>query len=112
MGDPLDGSGDDPGDDPGGVPIDDELNATDEPFEAPIERFHHSAVGEVTGAAMTGFAKALGWAKDVEEVAVIREAGAPPRDEDDPIEVTIDPDDPASSRIVFHVRSDDRGSQN
>lgn len=96
-----------PADEPAaGVPVDDELNETDAPYTAPIEKFHRSAVGEVTGAAMTGFAKALGWAVEPEEAPVIREAGAPPRDLDDPIEVTIDPDDPENSRIVFHVRDD------
>ena len=89
-----------------GVPIDDESDALDEHVEEPIEPFHHSTPG-VVGAAMIGLAKGMGMWVEPEEVAVIREAGAPPRDADDPIEVTIDPDDPTNSRIVFHVRADE-----
>jgi hypothetical protein len=99
-----------PDDGTDGVPIDDELNATDEPYEAPIERFHQGALGEVASAAMTGFAKALGWGGPPKEAPVIREAGAPPRDPDDPIEISIDHDHPENTRIVFHVRAREHGA--
>lgn len=84
-----------------GVPIDnDVLDAG----ERPVDRFHHSALGEVTGAAMTGFAKALGWAVDPEEVTVVRDASGAPPNPDDPIDVHIDLDHPENSRIVYRLR--------
>jgi hypothetical protein len=97
---------------PDGVPIDDELNQLEEHEDTPIERFRNSAAGEVTGAAMTGFAKALGWWANPERPGEIRESGAKPPDPDDPIEVQIDADHPENTRIVFHVRADDPHSQN
>lgn len=85
-----------------GVPIDNEVDSYDERL---IDRFMQGAVGAATGAAMTGLGKSLGMGVEPEEVAVIREAGAPPRDEEDPIEVSIDPDHPENTRIVYHVQA-------
>ena len=92
-------------DDADGVPIDDALNVVDEYAERPIDRLMSSVPGAVTGAAMTGLAKGMGLWVEPEEVAVIREAGAPPRDPDDPIEVSIDLDHPENTRVVYHVHA-------
>ncbi len=97
---------------PEGVPIDDELNQIEEHEDTPIERFQHSAPGELAGAAMTGFAKALGWWANPERPGEVREAGAKPPDPDDPIEVQIDAEHPENTRIVFHVRADEPHGQN
>ena len=92
-----------------GVPIDDDLNVVDEYADTPIDKMMHSLPG-----AMTGLAKGMGMWVEPEEVAVIREAGAPPPDPNDPIEVSIDPDHPENTRIVFHVhaRADEPPSPN
>lgn len=88
-----------------GVPIDDELNEVDENRDRPIDRLMGSLPGAMTGAAITGLAKGMGMWREPEEAAVIREVGEPPPDPDDPIVVSIDPDHPENTRIVFHVRS-------
>ena len=100
--------------DPDGVPIDDDLNVVDEYADTPIDKMMHSLPGAMTGAAMTGLAKGMGMWVEPEEVAVIREAGVPPPDPNDPIEVSIDPDHPENTRIVFHVaaRHDEPPSAN
>ena len=93
------------GDDGEGVPIDDQLNEVDDHTERPIDRVIGSLPGSFAGAGLTGLAKGMGMWVEPEEVAVIREAGEPPRDPDDPIEITIDPDHPENTRIVYRVQS-------
>ena len=90
--------------DPEGVPSDDDVNVVDEFAEHPMDRLMRSLPGAMTGAAMTGLAKGMGMWIPPEEIAVIREAGEPPPDPDDPIEVSIDPDHPENTRIVFRVK--------
>ena len=91
---------------PEGVPIDDDLNVVDDHTERFVDRFAANAGGALANAAMTGLAKGMGFYVEPEEVAVIREAGAPPLDPDDPIEVSIDPEHPENTRIVFHVKAE------
>ena len=55
---------------------------------------------------MIGMAKGMGLYKKVEVAAEVREGDEPEPDPDDPIEVSIDPDHPENTRIVFHVRTD------
>jgi hypothetical protein len=69
-----------------------------------IDRVVRSSGGAVTGNAMIGMAKGMGLYKKVEIAAEIREIGPPEPDDDDPIEVTIDPDHPENTRIVYRVR--------
>ncbi|MEP6626280.1 MAG: hypothetical protein ABJC79_17665 [Acidimicrobiia bacterium] len=87
-----------------GVPIDDELNETDAMTERTIDRVIGSLPGSFAGAGLTGLAKGMGMWVEPEEAAVIREVGEPPPNPDDPIEVSIDPDHPENTRIVYHVR--------
>ncbi len=93
-------------DDDRGVPIDEGLDVVDDHAERFVDRFAANTVGAFTSASMVGLAKGMGLHKETEEVAVIREAGEPEPDPDDPIEVAIDPDHPENTRIVFHVRRD------
>ncbi len=92
-------------DEPEGVPIDEGLNEVDANTERPIDRIIGSMPGSVAGAGMTGLAKGMGMWVEPQEAAVIREVGEPPPDPDDPIQVTIDPDHPENTRIVYHVRA-------
>jgi hypothetical protein len=71
-----------------------------------IDRMVHGAGGAVTGNAMVGMAKGMGLYHEPEIAAEIREVGPPDPDGDDPIEVTIDPDHPENTRIVYRVRRD------
>ena len=71
-----------------------------------IDRLVQSSGGTISGNAMIGMAKGMGLHKEVEIAAEIRELGPPEPDDDDPIEVTIDPDHPENTRIVFRVRPD------
>ena len=71
---------------------------------------HKHNVLLLTGNAMIGMAKGMGLHKEPEIAAEIREVGPPEPDDDDPIEVTIDPDHPENTRIVYRMqrrRSDD-----
>jgi len=61
----------------------------------------------VAGNAMIGMAKGMGLYKKVEVAGEIREVGPPDDDPDDPIEVTIDPDHPENTRIVYRMPSGD-----
>ena len=71
-----------------------------------IDRIVRSSGGAVAGNAMIGMAKGMGLYKEVEIAAEIREVGPPEPDEDDPIEVSIDPDHPENTRVVYRLRSD------
>jgi hypothetical protein len=86
--------------------VDDDGNVVDSNVDRVIDRLVHGAGGTVSGNAMVGMAKGMGLWKEPEEAAEIREIGPPDDDPDDPIEVRIDPDDPANSRVVFHLRRD------
>jgi hypothetical protein len=69
-----------------------------------IDRLVHGTSGTIAGNAMIGLAKGMGLHKEPELAAEIREISPPDEDPDDPIEVTIDPDHPENTRIVFHQR--------
>ena len=71
-----------------------------------IDRIVQSSGGAVAGNAMIGMAKGMGLYKKVEIAAEIREVGPPEPDGDDPIEVSIDPDHPENTRVVYRMRSD------
>jgi len=66
-----------------------------------IDRMVHGAGGAVAGNALVGMAKGMGLYKEPEIAAEIREVGPPEPDHDDPIEVSIDPDHPEKTRIVY-----------
>lgn len=85
----------------------DAADVVDEHHERFIDRFAQGAVGTAAGAAMLGLEKGMGLYRERELAPEVRESGEPEDDPDDPIEVSIDPDHPENSRIVFHVRSDD-----
>jgi hypothetical protein len=72
-----------------------------------IDRIVQSSGGSVTGNAMIGMAKGMGLYKKVEIASEIREIGPPDDDPDDPIQVTIDPDHPENTRIVYRMPSSD-----
>ena len=72
-----------------------------------IDRMVQGTGGSIAGNAMIGMAKGMGLYKPVEVAAEIREVGPPEPDEDDPIEVTIDPDHPENTRIVYRMRAPD-----
>jgi hypothetical protein len=72
-----------------------------------IDRMVHGAGGAVAGNALVGMAKGMGLYKETELAAEIREVSPPDEDPDDPIEVTIDPDHPENTRIVYRMRTDD-----
>jgi len=72
-----------------------------------IDRMVQSSGGSVAGNAMIGMAKGMGLYKKVEVAGEIREVGPPDDDPDDPIEVTIDPDHPENTRIVYRMPSGD-----
>src|SRR4051812_40054468 len=72
-----------------------------------IDRMVHGAGGAVAGNALVGMAKGMGLYKEPEIAAEIREVGPPEPDEDDPIEVTIDPDHPENTKIVYRMRPTD-----
>lgn len=71
-----------------------------------IDRMVQSSGGAVAANAMIGMAKGMGLYKKVEIAAEIREVGPPEPDDDDPIEVSIDPDHPENTRVVYRMRSD------
>jgi hypothetical protein len=72
-----------------------------------IDRIVQSSGGSVTGNAMIGMAKGMGLYKKVEIAAEVREGDEPEPDPDDPIQVTIDPDHPENTRIVYRMPSSD-----
>jgi hypothetical protein len=72
-----------------------------------IDRMVQGTGGSIAGNAMIGMAKGMGLYKPVEVAAEIREVGPPEPDEDDPIEVSIDPDHPENTRIVYRMRAPD-----
>ncbi|MGZ4678519.1 MAG: hypothetical protein ACXVJ7_19480 [Acidimicrobiia bacterium] len=82
-------------------------DVVDEHTDRFIDRFARGAAGATMGNAMLGLAKGMGLHHEREETVEIREADEPERDPDDPIEVSIDPDHPENSRIVFHLRRGD-----
>jgi hypothetical protein len=75
-----------------------------------IDRMVQSSGGSISGNAMIGMAKGMGLYKKVEIAAEIREVGPPEPDDDDPIEVSIDPDHPENTRVVYRMRSDSADS--
>jgi hypothetical protein len=84
----------------------DGVDVVDTNVDRMIDRLVQSSGGAVTGNAMIGMAKGMGLYKKVEIAAEIREVGPPEPDDEDPIEVTIDPDHPENTRIVYRVRPD------
>src|SRR6476660_5745768 len=72
-----------------------------------IDRMVQGTGGSIAGNAMIGMAKGMGLYKPVEVAAEIREVGPPEPDDDDPIEVSIDPDHPENTRIVYRMPSGD-----
>ena len=72
-----------------------------------IDRMVQGTGGSIAGNAMIGMAKGMGLYKPVEVAAEIREVGPPEPDEDDPIEVSIDPDHPENTRIVYRMPAPD-----
>ena len=72
-----------------------------------IDRMVQGTGGSIAGNAMIGMAKGMGLYKPVEVAAEIREVGPPEPDDDDPIEVSIDPDHPENTRIVYRMPSSD-----
>ena len=56
---------------------------------------------------MIGMAKGMGLYKKVEIAAEVREGDEPEPDPDDPIQVSIDPDHPENTRIVYRMPSSD-----
>jgi len=72
-----------------------------------IDRIVQSSGGSVTGNAMIGMAKGMGLYKKVEIAAEVREGDEPEPDPDDPIQVSIDPDHPENTRIVYRMPSSD-----
>jgi hypothetical protein len=69
-----------------------------------IDRMVQSSGGSISGNAMIGMAKGMGLYQEPEIAAEIREVGPPEPDDDDPIEVTIDPDHPENTRIVYRLQ--------
>jgi len=72
-----------------------------------IDRMVQGTGGSIAGNAMIGMAKGMGLYKPVEVAAEIREVGPPEPDDDDPIEVSIDPDHPENTRIVYRMPAPD-----
>ena len=72
-----------------------------------IDRMVQGTGGTLTGNAMIGMAKGMGLYKEPEIAAEIREVGPPEPDDDDPIEVTIDPAHPENTRIVYRMQRPD-----
>jgi len=68
-----------------------------------IDRLVGSSGGSVAGNAMIGMAKGMGLYKKVEIAAEVREGDEPEPDPDDPIQVTIDPDHPENTRILYRL---------
>src|SRR6478736_9877807 len=68
-----------------------------------IDRMVQGTGGSIAGNAMIGMAKGMGLYKKVEIAAEIREGDEPEPDPDDPIEVSIDPDHPENTRIVYRM---------
>ena len=68
-----------------------------------IDRLVGSSGGSVAGNAMIGMAKGMGLYKKVEIAGEVREGDEPEPDPDDPIQVTIDPDHPENTRIVYRM---------
>jgi hypothetical protein len=91
-------------DEPSEPIVDEDGNVIDTSVDRAIDRLIGSAGGVMSGNAMLGFAKALGWHKEQEETVEIRESSPPDEDPDDPIEVRIDPDHPENTRIVYRMR--------
>jgi hypothetical protein len=94
---------DDPGRD---LDAPDDADVADEYTERFIDRFAQGAIGTAAGAAMVGLEKGMGLYKPVQEAVEIREAGEPEPDPDDPIQVSIDPEHPENSRIVYRMPRD------
>ncbi len=95
---PTTGAGDDA--------VDDE-DVVDTNVDRFIDRMVQGSGGTIAGNAMIGLAKGMGLHKKVEIAAEIREIGPPEPDDDDPIEVTIDPDHPEKTRIVYRLHRSD-----
>jgi hypothetical protein len=72
-----------------------------------IDRMVQGTGGTLAGNAMIGMAKGMGLHKEPEIAGEIREISPPDPDQDDPIEVTIDPDHPEKTRIVYRMRASD-----
>ena len=91
--------------------VGDEHEATVDVVDTNVDRFIDRMVqgtgGSIAGNAMIGMAKGMGLYKPVEVAAEIREVGPPEPDDDDPIEVTIDPDHPENTRIVYRMQRPD-----
>jgi hypothetical protein len=87
-------------------------NVVDTNVDRFIDRIVQGTGGTLTGNAMVGMAKGMGLHKEPEIAAEIREVGPPDPDDDDPIEVTIDPAHPENTRIVFRVRPPDPAAEN
>ncbi len=70
-----------------------------EPFVRPIDKFRRTTGGTVLAAGLLGLGDALEGRREREEVAIVQEApaGKPP----DWLDLQLDFDDPAKSRIVI-----------
>lgn len=90
---------------------DEDVEPTEDVVDTNVDRFIDRMVqgtgGSIAGNAMIGMAKGMGLYKPVEVAAEIREVGPPEPDEDDPIEVSIDPDHPENTRIVYRMPAPD-----
>ena len=90
---------------------DEAVEPTEDVVDTNVDRFIDRMVqgtgGSIAGNAMIGMAKGMGLYKPVEVAAEIREVGPPEPDEDDPIEVSIDPDHPENTRIVYRMPAPD-----
>ncbi len=82
-------------------------NVVDTNVDRFIDRLVGSSGGSVAGNAMIGMAKGMGLYKKVEIAAEVREGDEPEPDPDDPIQVTIDPDHPENTRIVYRMPTND-----
>ncbi len=76
-----------------------------------IDRVVQGTAGTLAGNAMVGMAKGMGLHKEPEIAGEIRELGPPDPDEDDPIEVRIDPEHPENTRILYRMRADDASDE-
>jgi hypothetical protein len=86
-----------------GDAVEDGADVVDTNVDRFIDRLVQSSGGAVTGNAMVGMAKGMGLYKEPEIAGEIREVGPPEPDDDDPIEVTIDPDHPENTRVVYRL---------
>ena len=84
------------------------VNVVDTNVDRFIDRMVQGTGGSIAGNAMIGMAKGMGLYKEPEIAAEVREGDEPEPDPDDPIQVTIDPDHPENTRIVYRMqRTDD-----